>query len=803
MNHPAHIRIDENENECIQSVNDHSRQVARYAQSALHSIGLGQTAYLAGLLHDMGKAKASFASYIEKAAHGQNVKRGSEIHTFAGVRFLLEKYHSSDMADFDTAIRELTIELVAYAIGAHHGLFDLMSDGQNGFEHRIKKQGIDYEESLNNFLNECADMSEIETLVDQAISEITTVADIIDQRLARDDDEWLFMHGMTSRLLLSAVIDGDRRDTAEFMSGQKQQRMTVTPEYWNDRLHYLEQKLADFPQTTEIQRARREISDRCSAMAEKSEISGIYRLNVPTGAGKTLSALRFALAVAAKHGKQRIIFTAPLISILDQNAKVINDFFGDQSNVLLHHSNVIMEAEDKDSEECVRRELLMETWNTPLVITTLVQLLNTLFLGKTSSVRRFQALCSSVIIIDEVQTVPIRMLTLFNLAVRYLSEICHSTFVLCSATQPCLESVEHPITLQTMPDVIDLVPYNAELWHPFLRTVLIDDGHIALAEIGIYILEKLSTAYSLLVICNTRAEAERTYHQVIAAGADILCFHLSASMCMAHRRTVLSDIQSALGCGKKVVCVATNVIEAGVDISFGCVVRFISGLDSIIQAAGRCNRHGERKETAPVYIVRLDDESLPASLRDLRDSQAAMDALLADYRRDPRAYKSDLTDKSAVDSYFRRLYHEKREKFMDCCLADGSTLYKLLSDNRSESVAADTTYILNQAFRTAGAEFSVIDDSSVSVIVPYEEGREIISDLLLERAVYDPFWVKDCIDRAKPYTVSVYNYQREKLEKQGGINVIGDDLMLALNDGFYSLETGLTIQKEQTMYLEV
>ena len=199
---------------------------------------------------------------------------------------------------------------------------------------------------------------------------------------------------------------------------------------WNAYLQHMEQKLSEFSSQTDIQKARREISDQCRRFANQP--GGVYHLNVPTGAGKTLSSLRYALAHAAKWNKSRIIFTAPLLTILDQNAKVIRNFVGDNSIILEHHSNLIRTQEI--AEQLDTQELLLEDWSAPIIITTLAQLLNTFLDGNTSSIRRFQALADSVIVMDEVQTVPTKMLTLFNdqLLIRSLRRDCH--FVLRNPT---------------------------------------------------------------------------------------------------------------------------------------------------------------------------------------------------------------------------------------------------------------------------------------------------------------------------------------------------------------------------------
>jgi len=290
---------------------------------------------------------------------------------------------------------------------------------------------------------------------------------------------------LLARLLLSAVIEGDRRDTAEFMNGAQfpaKREGDELREMWGACLERMEKKLLEFPTESPIDWARRAISDQCRKAAE--ERGGVFRLNVPTGGGKTLSALRYALAHAEKFGKERIIFTSPLLSILEQNAAVIRGYVQDDGLILEHHSNLIR---PKDGEGLDELELLTETWDAPIIITTLVQLLNTLFSGKTTAIRRFHALCNSVIVIDEVQTVPSKMLSLFSLTVNFLTEICGATVVLCSATQPCMERIAHPIHTP----IPDLASCDSALWRAFQRTEIQDAGTKLLDEIAGFAREQL------------------------------------------------------------------------------------------------------------------------------------------------------------------------------------------------------------------------------------------------------------------------------------------------------------------------
>lgn len=487
----------------VQSVSEHCHNTARYASLALEPVGLSVAGEMAGLLHDLGKYTEQFQSYIK----GGVGTRGSVNHTFSGVRLLLEHYYQTESEDFSGVVSEL----LALAVGGHHGLFDCVDDQQkNGFQHRLTKEDIGYEEARHNFFRLCVSQEELDRRFQTATQELTPVLEHICSMTSEDnaffDDETAFYSGLLARLLLSGVIEGDRRDTEEFMSGA-QFPPTRSGEdlnlLWSTLLTRAEEKLNALPSKTPIDQARRTISNQCRQAAEQP--GGVLRLNVPTGGGKTLSGLRFALAHARRHRNQRIIFTSPLLSILEQNAAVIRDYIQDDSLILEHHSNLVhTEETDQQLDE---RELLTETWDSPIIITTLVQLLNTLFSGKTTCIRRFHALCNSVIVIDEVQTVPSKMLSLFSLSVNFLVEICGATVVLCSATQPCTEQIEHPIH----GPIRDIVPYDPALWQVFQRTDIQGLGTMSLEQIADFALKKLECVDSLLIVCNTKAEAKFLY----------------------------------------------------------------------------------------------------------------------------------------------------------------------------------------------------------------------------------------------------------------------------------------------------
>ncbi len=790
----AHTRPEPDGAVAVQTVSEHCRKAAGYAAQALEPVSLSCCGYLAGLVHDAGKYTDLFQRYLR----GEAGPRGSVNHTFAAVRLLLERFraHAEELGAF----ADIASELLALAAGGHHGLFDCVDERQeNGLLYRLEKEGIGFDEAIKNFSRFCAGPEELDRRFQDARAELAPILEHICNMTSKDseyfDDETAFYAGLLARLLLSAAIEGDRRDTAEFMNDAQfpaKRDGEALEKMWGRHLSQMEQKLELLPQSSPIDQARRTISSQCRQAALQP--GGVFRLNVPTGGGKTLSALRFALAHACQHRKQRIIFVSPLLSILEQNAKVIRDYLQDDSLILEHHSNLV---HTNESEQLDKWELLAETWEAPVIVTTLVQLLNTLFSGKTTAIRRFHALCGSIIVIDEVQTVPSKMLTLFSLAVNFLAEICGATVVLCSATQPCIEQIEHPLHRP----IPNLVPYDPALWAPFERTSIQDAGTLSLEQIAELAREQLETADSLLIVCNKKDEAQTLYQLLEGGGYRI--FQLSAAMCPAHRRDTLAELRKALiQKGQKAVCVSTQVIEAGVDISFACVIRLAAGMDSVVQAAGRCNRSGEAGPgaLAPVYLAQCQGESL-SRLPDIQQGKDAALALLTEFKRQPERYRHRLDSDEAIQYYYRTLYKNHPHRHHDYLYKKGDTmLFSLLAQNERYCTEEKPPYYFRQAFKLAGTLFQVFEEDTADVIAPYGEGRQLIADLCSEKAKYNPAYLKERLEAAKPYTVSLSQYQLKRLsEGQGLIPLQGGAFGL---NGHYSELTGFSLTSDLDFWEE-
>lgn len=789
--HLAHIAIIDG-NTTTQTVKEHCLAAADYAAKSLKGLKLYHTGYLAGLLHDMGKGKEEFTQFIMAAHKEEPVGRGSVNHTFAAVIFLLDKYHN----DTNSWQERISAEIISYACGSHHGIFDCVDIlGANGFEHRRQKNKaeIHYDEAKNNFFAEVMPEDEIDALFSKACREIEDFYNkllVIEKKL----DKVYFLLGTLTRTILSAVIDGDRRDTAEFCSGKRICCKKMCSEDWKAQLDYLEEKIKCFPIDNKINRIRGEISNQCREFAHKK--TGIYKIAAPTGAGKTLATLRFALAHAMETGKERVLFIIPLLSILDQNASVIREYIKDESLILEHHSNVIYE-ENFDQEQLDQYELLIDNWDAPIVVSTLVQLLNTFFSQKSSAIRKLKSLCNSVIVIDEIQSLPIQFTHLFNQMINFLVESCNTTVLLSSATQPCFNKVAVPMHIGEAADMVKITEDDMEA---FKRVSLIDrttPNGMTLEEVGEMAVELISTKDSLLIVCNTKVEARVLYRLLEKeVGKQLEIHHLSTGMCKAHRKQVLEKIGNTPGlkAEKKVICVSTQLVEAGIDFSFQCVIRFEAGIENIVQAAGRCNRNNEWGKLCYTYIIRIKNEQL-GSLEEIKTRQNSFNDISYEYETNPQKFGNSLMAPTLIEAYYELLFSKSERELnypvkiqeVDLEITDMlSAFSKILNKDK------ENQYFLRQCFKTAGEHCKVFDDDTMDVIVPFdEEGKKIIANLCSRQAEFDIVYLKLQIEKAKAYTVSLYDNEVKRLGDM--IKKIADESIYILKQPAYDYSIGVCV----------
>lgn len=803
----AHL-TKENEKRVEQSLRDHCVQTAEYAATSLENIGFYHIAYLAGLLHDMGKATQKYNEYLEKAFAGEHVIRGSVNHTFAGVIYLMENYHKNEASVFE----KLTAEIVSYAIGSHHGLFDCVDlDGKNGFLYRLNKdkEELCYEEAKINFLENIADENKIEQLFFKASEELENFYQKLFLDWDRSSKKIFFQIGLLARLVLSAVIYGDRRDTGEFMGGVSY--LQEEPVVWAPERTYFENKLLQFDTFSKINQVRSNISEQCLEFAERP--TGIYRLNVPTGAGKTLCTLRYALAHAQKFQKKRIIFIIPLLSVLDQNAKVIREYMQNEKLVLEHHSNVVHEKEYvEDKSELDPYEIVTENWCAPVIISTLVQFLDILFTHNTTAVKRMRALTDSVIIIDEVQSLPQKTIAMFNMAINFLSMYCNATIILSSATQPCFEELNWPIKFSEQPDMVRLDKQQLQV---FARADIIDKTTpygMELEELVEFCSSCMKEQESLLVICNTKSEAQKIFEkmEVIAQSEGWYICHLSTSMCQKHRMNILEELQeklSELQKGlqersqiQKVLCISTQLVEAGVDFSFESVIRILAGIDNLAQAAGRCNRSNEYGHKGKVYLINLKNENL-SMLTEIVKAQNSTRNVLID--------KSDKKEESligdwATKQFYHYLFQKKdiQRKIKYPVEYYGVLFLADLLANKNEYAYRDEYSFLHQPFKTVGKKFQVFDQQTFDVLVPYGEGKALIKHLNdMKQTEFDKLLpvLKQIMQQAKRYTISIYQWQKEKLWEEGLLANLFEDRLLILDEKAYDKKYGLNLRTEQSV----
>lgn len=781
-----------------QTLRAHCREVAQLAQATLAPVGLGSLGYLAGLLHDFGKARPCFQEYLhESDPEVQRRKRGKINHSAAGAQFLATQYDSAK------ASNRLTLELLALAITGHHGFLSdcLKPDGTDALYQRVMPPDVEVEICSEQFIPACADRTEISERLTQARAEAVALFRKLGQGTQADIRE--ISLGLAARLLLSAVVDADRYNTMSFtMHNAVPKQETADREFWAGLCARLDQRLAEMPQTSPLNGWRQRISDACAQAA--SQAGGVYRLSAPTGGGKTLSSLRFALHHARIHEKARIFYIIPYTTILDQTAQELRRVLGDEPFIVEHHSGVVWEGRDPAApgkeEELDPRECYTERWNAPIVLTTMVQFLDTLFAGRNGCVRRMQGLTNAVLIFDEIQSIPTHCIELFSAACSFLSTQCGATILLCTATQPAFDQIRLPL------QSTDLTPEPEALFAAFRRTELIDlreRGAFTADTLAAFADDLLHAHSSLLIVLNTKSAVRRVFEALTGqAGPNVHLVHLSTSMCGAHRKAIVADLRTWLAQGERVICVSTQLIEAGIDLSFSCVIRSLAGLENIAQAAGRCNRHGEDPNPHPVYVIAFAGENL----QHLPEIAMGQTIYMRTLHQFPGQH--DLLSPAVIDAYYRNRYQAQSannlmsyplSKKKVPTLPQDDTMCSLLGMNKNAELAAGhhlnqsrMCKLFRQSFATAGAAFRPIESTAVSVIVPYkEEGRALIAALLSAPA---PDKAMALLRQAQQFAVGLFPYEREALERAGALCALPDGTLI-LQDGFYNEHAGLQIER--------
>ncbi len=785
----AHIREKDREE---QSVIEHSRAVAQRAAEKGKDYDLADIMYCAGLHHDDGKFMPAFKDYIQKAARGEPVQRGSVPHAVHGAVLIDSLFPIQDK------YQKSTVEWLRYIILSHHGLRDAVeTEGKVPFEESKKAIEHDFER-LKELAEKYYGRDELTKEYEKAVlngKKLFKKINTFKNTYQTAKIHRLFLTGMYARLMLSLLIDADHSDTADFeeeRTSVKRPNRAQRKEEWRKRQAFFETKLANIgrdktPSTLDCY--RQEISNACFTFPTAE--SGMYRMVVPCGAGKTLSSLRYALRVAKDYGKKHIFYIAPFNSILEQNADELRKFLGGAEIVLEHHSNVVFEPDSEKEKEYL---LLTENWEeSPVIATTAVQFLNTLFGGKKSSIRRMQALGDSVIILDEVQALPLKVTKLFNGAMNFLSYFCHSNIILCSATQPPLEDLDNYRLIEPL----NIIEKEEEYARVFKRVEIVpylEESKFTYEETADYIERQAEEVKSLLLVVNTKECASEVFSflkKKYPEDSPYVLFHLSTNMYPLHRKLKISEIREMLiNKNKKVICVSTSLIEAGVDVSFERVVRSLTGLDSIVQAAGRCNRNKET-DCGKVIVIDIKEEKFGrgSSVKQIQDFTRSVFYDIENY---PKEFVGGALSKRAMDVYYR-YYYNKFKTGLGYPLGKNNpySLVDLLSTNtRIVKENIREKFFLPQAFKEAANHFKVIDDEAKFSVVVVANGQ--VADKIKElRKKKFPSEKRKILRELQPYTVQINKYQIKNYEDNIETNEI-----LTMDKKYYSDDIGLDETKD-------
>lgn len=704
------------------ALEDHLRAVAQLADQFASSFRSGDWACLAGLWHDLGKYRSAFQRYIRSAsgydpdAHIETA-RGKVDHSTAGALYACSQLGPAG-------------RILAYLIAGHHaGLPDWHGD-EAGRKALIQRLRPEQQVLLD------------ETLAQPIPADILQAASPTSRPKGMDTALWI-------RMLFSCLVDADFLDTEAFMDAGRVAARGGYPTL-DELLPYFErymQGLREGAVATPVNRLRAEILERCQEQA--TQPPDLFSLTVPTGGGKTLSSLAFALRHALTYGKRRIIYVIPYTSIIEQTANVFRGIFGD--TVLEHHSNL-----DSDHENA-RSRLACENWDAPIIVTTSVQFFESLFAVRTSRVRKLHNIVNSVVVLDEAQLLPPEFLRPILRTIKELTKNYQVSFVLCTATQPALESrKEFDCSFDGLDGVREIMDDPRNL-HDALRRVEVtipDDLHIGTSweELA----EELQGHDSALCIVDRRDDCRELY-RLMPKGT----LHLSGLMCGQHRSEVIGEIKQRLRVGEAVRVISTQLVEAGVDVDFPVVYRALAGLDSVAQAAGRCNREGllEGKGRMVVFVP-----PRPAPVGHLRQAQGCGRQILQQRPADPLAPEHFV-------NYFRQLYWQKG--------AEGLDRRGILEDLKPDGQ-------LRFLFSSAAVKFRLIDDTQQApVIVRYGKGTELIEQL---RHIGPERWLLRKLQR---YVVNLPRYRHQQLLNQGDIQEIHPGLFVQAYDGLYHKDLGL------------
>jgi CRISPR-associated endonuclease/helicase Cas3 len=721
-----------------QPLADHLSAVADLAAERGCRIGVEGPARLAGLLHDLGKYAPEFQARLEG-----NPTRVD--HSTAGAAWVLRSSHLGA-----APLREL----VAHAVAGHHAGLPDRRGSDAGLDARL--EGFDL------------DTLDLRWRAEIEPRPVGDASPLARRRFATPG----FRFALLGRMIFSCLVDADFRDTEAFydrIGGITRDRSApALGDVLSDLLARFDAeitRLADGQNergSSPVDALRREILE--AVLGRAGNAPGLFTLTVPTGGGKTLASLGFALRHAATHGLDRVIYVAPFTSIVDQTADVFRRVLGEE--IVLEHHSAIEETGERAGRASGRDKLrlAMEDWSFPVIATTQVQFFESLFAARPSRCRKLHNVARSVVVLDEAQTIPRRLLGPAFMALEALAGDWGTTVVLCTATQPALvrtgEDDRRPAALPL--EGRELAPDPTGLAQRLRRTQV----RFAGAMDDHALVEALAGDGQGLVIVNSRAHALDLWRSARETGLEGLV-HLSTRQCAADRRILLAEIREVLQSGRACRVIATSLVEAGVDVDFPRVWRAATGLDQIAQAAGRCNREGRRPaDESLVTVFEAPDHPPPPEIR----------RLAADFER-VRGRHADLTAPEALADWFEEVYWRTdedldRERIVDALKFDGRET--------------------DLAFRSVAERFRMVESGLEPVIVPADEtATAAIRDLAVE-AVPSGTLAR----RLQSYTVPVPPKARRRLIEAGHVVFVeprlrGEQFAVLTTPSLYTQEVGL------------
>lgn len=709
-----------------QLLRDHLTGVADLAGRFAAAFGEEEMGRLLGLYHDVGKYSREFQAYIRAGEEEKKKRRGSVDHSTAGAQEIAK-------------LRQGAAAPLAFCIAGHHAGIPNRGEradpeGSATLLGRLKRKGL-------------PDYRAYRTENDAPAA----VPSALYAQVAAE----AFPAMLYTRMLFSCLVDADFLDTEDFMAAGKVGREGFASlDTLLERLQKsLEEKFLKPKTEKEKQKLQLPINEKRSALLAQSIAAGkeakgnLYRLTIPTGGGKTISSLAFALhyAAHAKRKRKRIIYVIPYTSIIEQNAAVFRELLGEE-NVVEHHQHV--DYDDAQDTDMNRKRLATENWDAPVIVTTNVQFFESLFSNRPSKCRKLHNLAESIVIFDEAQMIPLDYLRPSLAAIEALVRHYACTAVLCTATQPPLGQF-FPADLQPI-EICPALMENAD----FFRRTTIRLREEAMTEERLA--AELAAQERVLCIVNVKKTAQRIFDLL---GEQEGTYHLSTNLYPVHREQVLEEIRERLKDGKPCRVISTSLVEAGVDLDFPCVLREINGLDSIVQAAGRCNREGRRSaEESVVHVFSLEKLARNAQLA------ARLTKLVA------REYGDDMANPLAIQRYFEELY------------------------DVSGPVRLDKEEIMDKieewAFADVAEKFRFIADKTKAVLVPRtEEARHLLGRIEQgERS-------RSLMRMAGRYMVQVYAGKPttlfDRLAAQGKIRIL-DETVAVLDDvSWYDAQKGL------------